>query len=145
MDGETITTDMVRLVPPREIADLWADVAPMLKQALAHGDNNFGLADILYRLLMEEQQLWIIDDGIEIVACAVTQILQFPTKRVLSLPLLAGERLDRWRHCESRLVEHARQFGCEALEGYARQGWAKKAPPGWYPVYTVIRREVPKE
>lgn len=134
-----------RMVLPPEVAHVWGIAGPMLDTAIAHSDGNLWLVDVLYRILGGQDQLWIAEDGGKIVACAVTQILAFPRKKLLSLPFVAGTNLDAWKHHEGMLIEYAKANGCVGLEGYARQGWARRATPGWYPVYTVIRKGIGNE
>ena len=133
---------VARIVPNDEVAHIRGTVGPMLDKAINHADGNLLLIDVLYRILAGEQQLWIAEDGAQIIACAVTQVLVFPRKKVLSIAFIAGSDMNAWIGHEPVVEEYARQRGCVAFEGYARQGWARRAPAGWYPVYTAIRRDL---
>lgn len=52
----------------------------------------------------------------------VTQILDFPRKRVLDLFLVVGE-LKGLRGLYNRVMEHAENEGCDLVRGFGRHGW----------------------
>ena len=133
---------IARRVGNEELALAWVIVGPMLEKAIPPSDGNIFLIDVLYRILSGSDQLWVAENDQGIVGCAVTQVLVFPRKKVLSITFVAGSDLETWKYHEAMLVKFAKEQGCTALEGYARQGWSRRAPDGWYPVYTVIRKAV---
>lgn len=112
----------------------------MLINAIERGDGNYELADVFERLLNNHCQLWIaIDDG-ELIAAMVTQISNFPRKRVLTVMYLAGKHRKLWMHFMEQIENWAKQQGCVGVEAYARKGLLKWLPD-WRQAYVVIRRD----
>lgn len=91
-------------------------------------------------------KLWIAwdDDKHEIVAAAVTEILRYPLKTVVSLPLIGGTRWQDWWDMHKRICEDAKErYGCVEMHGYARDGWLRPClKDGWRKVYTFISRPI---
>lgn len=62
---------------------------------------------------------------------AITQILDFPKKRICEIFLLAGD-LGHIDEVLEQVTDYARMKGCYLLRGYGRPGWAHYARPrGW--------------
>jgi hypothetical protein len=60
-----------------------------------------------------------------IVAVAVTHVHPFPRCRVLDVPFIAGNGLQRWwRPMLDALDAQAEATGCVAISGWSRKGWA---------------------
>lgn len=87
-------------------------------------------------------QLWIAWDTQErdALAALVTEICDYPTRRVARALLLAGRQANRWRHLVTTLESWARGEGCAALEMVGRPGWGRL-----FPDYAEIERVFSKE
>ena len=129
-------------IEAREVANVWAQVAPWLESALAHGDGDMNLGDVLIALASGQHQLWVVRSSGRIVAAATGVVLQYPCRRVYAVPLMRGSEMVDWLHFHAEIEAEARALGCSRMEGYARQGWARRAPPGWFPASTVIRKDL---
>jgi hypothetical protein len=72
-------------------------------------------------------QLWVAydKDQREVVAAAVTEVAEYPTRKVGRVILLAGRNLNQWIGFVGRFEQWARDEGCAALEFVGRRGWGR--------------------
>ena len=85
-------------------------------------------------------QLWVAFDNDGLCAMEVTQIINFPRKKVLMLVFTAGRRAENWLHLIDELKIFAKQHGCTSIEGYGRPGWEKlSAPLGFKKIHTIFK------
>lgn len=97
-----------------------------VEKALALMGNTHTFNDILQLLEDGFMQSFAVGE-----TWAVTQILDFPQKRVCEIFLLAGE-LGQIEEVLAQVFAYARQKGCHLVRGYGRPGWAHYARPrGW--------------
>ena len=73
--------------------------------------------------------------------CAVTEIVQYPQEKVLTVHLLAGRNFDAWKgEAQGVLENFARKNGCVAIEAMCRLGLAKKIESlGWLTTRKIMR------
>ncbi len=133
-------TAKVYIVPSDGIEAIWGEAGPTLARAVETGDGNYRLQDYFEALMAGTMQLWVAYSDDELQAAMVTQISNFPRKRLLSVMLLAGRSRSMWWPFYGHLEEWAKQQGCVGMEAFARKGllkWLKD----WRRVYTVIRKD----
>lgn len=108
-----------------------------LQKALDHGNNCHSLEDVFAALKSGEMQCFWSDE-----AFVVTQVCQYPQKRVLVVPFAAGRLADVMR-LQPQVVAHAKSNGCEDLLVIGRRGWEKVLPKfGWKRGSTVFEMKV---
>ena len=114
----------------------------MVGKALARGGSNWSPLNIFEKLLTGDMLLWLSkrDGGIE--ACCVTQIINYPLARVLSILLISGSEMENWLRFESDITDYALKQYCTVMEGYGRMGWIRVAPEGWEPVHVLLRKKL---
>lgn len=128
-------------VPSSTIEYFWEVVQPMINAALKHADGKYSENDI-FRLLKEKNmQLWVIADIEDIIQAAiVTQIVEYPNKKVMFIVLVGGVKFDNWSHVLPHFVSFARDHQCQSIEGYGRSGWETKLKHlGFKKILTVYR------
>lgn len=103
-------------------------------------DCGYTTDDILSAIHKANMQLWLIDDR----ALAVTEIVQYPQFKTLSIKFVAGDRMERWfDEMISALSDFSKNFGCKYLEAYGRKGWAKYAKSRMkVEEFTMLRSEI---
>ena len=80
-------------------------------------------------------QLWPTEK-----ACAVTEIVLYPRKKVLHVFLAAGD-LDQITDAIDAVAAWGIQQGCESLTMNGRHGWKRVLDKkGWKPIMTVMER-----
>jgi hypothetical protein len=61
----------------------------------------------------------------------VTQVLEFPQRKVMEIFLAVGELADA-PALHTRIMQHAEDHGCDLLRAYGRNGWRNMAKQyGW--------------
>ena len=106
---------------PDEVNDeIWDVVEPNVQRALDRNQGDMDAADVRRFVERNDMQLWVSPQCV-----GVTQIIQYPKKRVFMLFLGAGDDLEEFKQCVDQLHDYARQIGCDAVEIQGRKGWEK--------------------
>jgi len=114
----------------------------MIALALKRGFSHWSALNIFEKLLVGEMLLWLSKRGGKIEACSVTQIVNYPLARVLSVLVISGTARKNWMRFEADFTEYARKQYCTQMEGYGRGGWQRAAPEGWEPVQVILRKKL---
>ena len=115
------------LVPTAAIEKAWPDAKPFIERALAFGTGRREPDDVKQQLKDGDAALWFVYvvDSDEIHAAAVTEIIDYPRKRVLDLALMAGVGLAEWLALLGKLEDWARGLGCHQIQIHGRAGWGR--------------------
>jgi hypothetical protein len=115
----------------------------MLQKAVDKTQKDFLLEDILGFLIAQDMQLWVWVEDNDIVACCITQIINYPRRSVCTLPYIAGSGMRRFLQCEDQIIAWAKERGCTQLEGFDRGGWLRVLKlKNWFRAWTVIRKDI---
>lgn len=130
------------LISAEDVPYIWDDVGPMLHRIQEHSEGELETDDFLDQLMMGGMQLWIATEDKEIVMSAVTQIIQYPQKKILRVIALAGENFKEVHdNCINMVEAFAIKNQCSALELWGRKGW-KKMLPDWNSNYIVFTKDL---
>ena len=138
MDGHYIYA-----IPPGEIDRHWFLVEHKLGNAIAYSDNKYSLSSVYEAIKNEEMQLWLIKSAYDLQAVVVTQIVDYPEKRVCLIMFTGGDKIDTYKHLISDISRFARYNRCKSIEFYGRHGWLKKISVlGFDHIHSVFRLEL---
>lgn len=113
-------------VPVEYIHEVWPKIRGYIANATKYTFGRYEPEDVLDLLFFQDHQLWVALDGEDVIGCIITNVIQYPRKRVLSCPFVTGEDFKRWKYPMLRLLgKWATDNGCEALESSARIGWER--------------------
>ena len=130
------------LISAEDVPYIWDDVGPMLARIQEHSEGELETDDFLEQLMMGGMQLWISTEDKEIVMSAVTQIIQYPQKKILRVIAIAGENFKEVHdNCINMVEAFAIKHECSALELWGRKGW-KKMLPDWNSKYIVFTKDL---
>ena len=130
------------LINAEDVLYIWDDVGPMLARIQEHSEGELETDDFLEQLMMGGMQLWISTEDKEIVMSAVTQIIQYPQKKILRVIAIAGENFKEVHdNCINMVEAFAIKHECSALELWGRKGW-KKMLPDWNSKYIVFTKDL---
>ena len=102
------------------------DRMEQLQDALDQMGNTHSLEDIVGMIDTGAMQSFVNDD-----TWMVTQVVDFPRKRVLEIFLVVGE-LFATEKLFNEVDAFARAHGCDLIRAFGRHGWQKWAKPrGW--------------
>jgi hypothetical protein len=111
-------------VPPEKIHQLWPHARPFIVAAIERGGlSNF--SEIESALFKNLAQLWIVWDGVEMIAAAVTELQTVKDKKFCSLTAVGGKDFQRWLHLLSRIENFAHDEGCKSVRIMGREGWGR--------------------
>jgi hypothetical protein len=117
----------ISLPPLAELARHWHEAEAILRRATARS-GCYEPADILALAFAGRMGIWFVRLDGELVAIAVSEIRQYPRKRVLEVPFIAGVGMSAWhRPLLAALEAHGRAAGCVCIAGYDRRGWGRVA------------------
>ena len=82
-------TCKVFLIEAEDIDLVWDDVVPLIERALQHAEGELIPEDIKTHLDKGDLRLWIALEGKETIAAMVTEIIQYPRKKIVRVITLA--------------------------------------------------------
>ena len=108
----------------------WEALKGFLSDALERGGGNkdWSLADLREAAQTERVALWGLVDDEHVLGACVTVVTQYPQRRVLEILALGCEHNseEQWLPLLEQVKQIAQVFGCSAILGTGRPGWARK-------------------
>lgn len=113
-------------IQAEKVDRVWSDARKMLEKALKYAQNRYDADSIYKAVKSREMQLWIICSNKGMQGAVITEIINFPLKKILSISFLAGVDFDKWSHNWSTIRDWATENDCSAVRIFGRAGWEKK-------------------
>lgn len=102
----------------------WPEAKALLDPALMRGDEAWPAVEA--RLQTNEQQLWAVMEGGDLLAAAVTRVALSRDGEVAEIYLVGGHDFTRWiAELDATIEASARNIGCIGMRAYGREGWRK--------------------
>lgn len=96
--------------------------------ALVFTHGAFEPSDICDACERGDMQLWLATRDDEVLAAVVSEITNYPRKRVVGVPFIGGKEMGAWFPLMLETIEAwSKEMGCVGMQGGARRGWAKLA------------------
>lgn len=115
-------------VSPQHVAKIWPLVDKYIEDALQFAQGCFLPVDIRDFCAAGKMQLWIATRGDSVLAGVVSEITDYPRKRICAVPFIGGKDLRSWfRKMLFTIEAWSKEMGCVGLQGGARRGWGKLA------------------
>jgi hypothetical protein len=133
----------VALVPPLQVQVVWEQIEHMLAPAIETSNGRWTMESMYKNLTAGHKHLWLIfDETNSIDSVAVTQVVEYPVKRMLSIEFLGGNNIEKWVY---KLLEVLNSFAqdarCGGIEATARFGfWKWLEKDGFEKAYTVFEK-----
>jgi len=110
---------------------------PWIQAALDRSGGTHLFEDIVQAVMEGKMQFWPAND-----ACAITEIIVFPRKKVLHV-FLAGGKLETIVDMNESAVAWAKSLGCDGMSIAGRKGWVKVLKKkGWTESFVSLALEV---
>ena len=115
---------MITQVPREDINYVWQQVEPLVIRAL---DDSYTARDVLDSIIRNKFQLFISWENDKVESAVVTEVADYPRKRILRYVLAGGDNLDNWLEpIQNKIEEFATNNYCQAIEVAGRKGWLRK-------------------
>jgi hypothetical protein len=127
-------------VGPSRVHALWPFAKPLIEAAMRRG----GISDfsgVERDVLAGASLLWLVWDGQEIVAAAVTELALVQGRKICTIVACGGRERRRWLHLLADLEDFARNEGCQATRLYGRRGWLR-ALPDYRATRVILEKEL---
>ena len=110
---------------------------PWLEAALELSGGTHTLDDVVQAIIKGEMQFWPAPKG-----CAVTEIVNYPRKKVLHI-FLAGGEMEQIIDMDVSAVEFAKMNGCTGMSIAGRKGWKRVLKDkGYVETFTVLGKDI---
>ena len=110
---------------------------PWIESALALSGGTHLFQDVVECVKLGTMQFWNAPKG-----CMVTEILNYPRKKVFHI-FLAGGNLAQIKDFSDSAIHFAKLNGCTAMSLAGRRGWVKAlADLGWEEKFTTMSVEI---
>lgn len=127
-------------VDPAKIRLVWPRVSGLIYAAMKRGDlSSYGAVED--SVLCGDALLWIVRDGLDIPAAAVTELQETEWRKVCVIVACGGADMDRWIDLIARIEEFARAESCSATRIIGREGWARLLT-AYRPKRVVLEKEL---
>jgi hypothetical protein len=115
---------MITQVPREDINYVWEQVEPLIERAL---DDSYTSRDVLDGIIKNSFQLFISWENDKVECAVVTEVADYPRKRILRYVLAGGDNLENWLEpIQEKIEEFATNNYCQAIEVAGRKGWLRK-------------------
>lgn len=143
LESETVAAPSckVALVEAEDIDMVWDDVVPLIEKALRHAEGELIPEDIKKHLDSANLRLWVALEGRDVIASMVTEIIQYPRKKIVRVITLAGKDMSLWYDFLPMLEGYAIRHGCSSLEAWTRKGMTRKLKD-WKHSYDIITKDL---
>ena len=114
----------------------WPHVAALLHRSTKR-TGCYEPIDLLKLAMAGQVGIWFCEVDGKVVAVLVSEVKQYPRRRVLEMLFAGGSGMSQWgRAMVETLDAHARQTGCSHIAAIGRPGWARVW--GGYPTGDVV-------
>lgn len=111
----------MRCVPIQELSTAWPAVESLVGQAVAKGQGDESLLDVLIALAQGKYSLWI-EPG---VFAAVAQVVEHPRQKVATILYLGGADMDALKAGFEAFRDICRKAGVDIVRIWGREGWER--------------------
>ena len=129
-------------MPVEKVPEVWPHVMADIGKALARS-GDYSLADAGAMLADGIWRLWIAAKPSGLVAAALTEVLDYPRRRVLHVHAAGGAEGEGVSAMWPLVRIYARQHECAVLRFQGRRGWARSTfiPREWRHVADIVEVE----
>lgn len=116
----------VSYVPLEYVDTYWHAVAPHLEKSVKYTYGRYTLNAIYDSIVKYNNHLWAAYEDNLVYGAVVTEVVDYPLKRVLMMHFTGGVDLPKWKDpMLSLLRSWAKENECDCIESTGRPGWAK--------------------
>jgi hypothetical protein len=143
IEAATVESRMcqVALVEAEDVGMVWGEVSPLIEKALLHAEGELVPEDIKKHLDKGDLRLWVALENKDVIAAMVTEIIQYPRKKIVRIITLAGKDMSMWYDFLPMIEGYAIRNNCSSLEAWTRKGMTRKLKD-WKHSYDIITKDL---
>lgn len=131
-------------IPAPMARDVWITAGPLLAESIAMSRGRYEPRDVLEFCENGQMQLWLMATD-KIAAAAVTEIVNYPRKRVVRVVFAGGSLAKEWcDEFDAALEAFGRSWGCSATEASGRRGWKRLLDAEQLAVFVTREYDAPE-
>jgi len=120
-------------IHPDEIDLFWPHIIPLLDKPFVRMEivKDYDTDYVLEQVKNHMMQCWIAHEDDKITAVFITQIVQHPKRKLLTIPYVGAINgtIKTWIDAMDTFKAFAKEKDCEAIRGWGRKGWEKVLKP----------------
>jgi hypothetical protein len=129
-------------VPTGSVDEALQRHGALIDLALENGGHRYTLPDLRIACLEGAMQMFVAELKGDICGVLVTQIVQYPCRRVLQLAFMAGVGINEMLPYANIFDRFARDMDADELEIVGRVGWRKVMGDDWKTGGIILRKDL---
>jgi len=126
-------------VPPNQVSEIWDYIRPVVMEGKKYWEDYTTVEQLYKDITQGKFQCWIVINEGVIITVFLTEIIEYPKKRVLSIVWICGSELDKYLECFLSYLEvWAVNLGVSSAMVTGRRGWIRKLRPLGYTQERII-------
>lgn len=115
----------VSMVPAEYVDTCWAKIEPFVEKAAGYTYGRYSASNLYDMVKDGDYQLWVAYDGNDFKGTVLTNVMNYPQRRVLCMGFCGGIELKDWKTPMLDLLKrYAKDMECDSIEAFGRPGWA---------------------
>jgi hypothetical protein len=112
-----------------QVRAMWGVIEPVVTPAIMLNSGRMTVADVGDLAASGRGKLWLAKEDGEILGVVLGFPVQYPRRKALCIPFIAGSCRERWQDQMMETIERgARHIGCDLIEGTGRRGFTRVLP-----------------
>jgi len=104
---------------------IWQLVSEYIEKSLKYANGKYDLDGVLELLKKRELLLWVVYTDNKIKGCFVTELIDYPKKRILMISFLGADEMEDVLCHLDAIKDYAKKHKAQGLEIFGRAGWEK--------------------
>jgi hypothetical protein len=115
----------VSMVPAEYVDTCWTKIELFVEKAAEYTYGRYSASNLYDMVKDGDHQLWVAYDGGDFKGIVLTNVMNYPQRRVLCMGFCGGIELKDWKTPMLDLLKrYAKDMGCDSIEAFGRPGWA---------------------
>ena len=111
------------LVPPDQLDDLVPELWVSFRKMACNSGGRWEPEDVIDHIRRGVMHLWLVRDGDELEAVALTEFHQYPRVKSLRFAACDGRNWRKWAHLRHEIIRWGVTNGARKIEAYAPRKW----------------------
>ena len=115
----------VSMIPSQYVDTCWEKIEPFAEKAAKYTYGRYSSKNLYDMVKDGDHQLWVAYEDKDFKGAVLTNIMEYPQRKVLCMGFCGGENIAEWKDPMLALLRRfAKDMGCDSIEAFGRLGWA---------------------